>query len=174
LVVYLIAILSATDGAMALIVQGPTPAALRSAGPGRRIERWTGPVPPVRAFVLPVIVDEVMGQPRSPVRRSVITGGARRRRVASQDVPSIPLPSHFRRREKIEATARSSPMTGALRPGQGRRAASFHKWHAYRPLPTAFVGCSRFVTADITAFTDLCFALRNNPALPPVLMLSIH
>jgi hypothetical protein len=40
--------------------------------------------------------------------------------------------------------------------------------------PTAFVGCSRFVTADITAFTDLCFALRNNPALPPVLMLSIH
>jgi hypothetical protein len=123
---------------MALIVQGPTPAALRSAGPGRRIERWTGPVPPVRAFVLPVIVDEVMGQPRSPVRRSVITGGARRRRVASQDVPSIPLPSHFRRREKIEATARSSPMTGALRPGQDRRAASFHKWHAYRPLLCAF------------------------------------
>jgi hypothetical protein len=24
--------------------------------------------------------------------------------------------------------------------------------------PAAFVGCSRFVTAAITAFTDLCFA----------------
>jgi hypothetical protein len=38
----------------------PYPAAWRSAGSGRRIERWTEPGPRVRAFVLPAIVDEVM------------------------------------------------------------------------------------------------------------------